>query len=401
MKKIFILLFVFLMFVEACAPEHNANGDEKLFSNAVIEDETATDKFVHELCLDPNVELQETVDKIILPDEYCRYDTFVAADDKWYFFADYSNSGTYKYIKINRANNLEIVPLSDVGARDFSLTYVWEESLYINFFEVGEEGCVYQVLKITEGDNPEVVLSGNSSGYPEMSFSGDNLIILTVSNEGENFLEVYNMNTCKKQMVYSSKGIQREDYTIVGTIINGLAWPRVSSSTEGFCYMVSDMNGRTFDDGQMGEDILYYYSFDTQESVKLFDHNYIADYVGGTKEVILVSDYGNMYNVGKSEKIYFYSDDGYQQYYLKYKDEGHEGFTGFGVLNNNRYIAYSGQDFLVIDACDKTYLEKKYSYAATTKDLDYTGTLREYYYADMNYYFCTLESDNLYVYTIQ
>lgn len=404
MKRLASVFLVLILFVPACSTVPATNNYDESKEN-IVGEEADTSVSSAELRYDSNLVYTENMNEIVFSEKISENNIFIAADDEWFFFADYSNPEIHNYIKINIQNPAEIVTLSSVPASDFTLAYVWQGDLYINFFATSQDGCCYKVLKLTESLNAEEILKGTSSGYPEMCFSGDHLIILSVSEEGENILNVYNMKTQEMQTVYTCVGVQKDDYTISGSIINGMFWPRIASSENGFCYMVSDMNGRTFDDGITGNDVVYFYSFETRESQMIIDHQHIADYVGGTDAAVFVSDYGTMYNVGKSESLYLKENDAYKKYSLKNGDEDHCGFNGFGELDNNRYIAYCGEDFLVVDATHKTYLEKTYTYSkdqyTDQKKVDYEGVLKGYYYSDKCFYFGIVDNNVYKIYSIQ
>lgn len=386
--------------MSACITQNETDGSS-------VEEKVSTSNVVDagELVESEQVSFEETVEKLTLPEQYASYNTFIAADEEWYFLADYSQLGLWKYVKVSRTDFSDVRELSVINTSYATIMYAWNGDLYINTFEHVDSFTCYTLYQLSEGE-ANVVLEGKCKGYPEMAFSGEQLVISCLTVDGETILETYDMESQKRDVVYSASGIHFENkYNVYGNVVNGFFWPRSTSSANGFCYMVSDMSGRAYDDGLSGNDSIYYYDFATKESSKLVEHQYVADYIGGTDDIFLVSDYNGQENMGKSEFLYIYNGATYDKYRLKYGDVYHDGFNGFGSLEYGRYIAYSGMGFLIIDAENKTFLEKIYSVRGRDpeipEDLDYEGAVRRYYYADQCYYFSETIEGQVYIHVIE
>ncbi len=401
MKKVWLAGIILLSFLISCGGQSQLEENDPLSS---IENQENNQKINSEgkgFTLDSELPYEETMDEIVLPEKYKDCDYLVAVDDGWYYFVGYREDDCNVYIKISRDDPSNVVELSKVKISNCTIRFGWKGDLYVNVFYPSSDGpYTYELLKLSENSEPEVILSGESTGYSEMSFADPYLVVLSVSQEWENNLNVYNMETGEMTHVYDCVGVQDEtDWSISGTIVNGMFWHGALPSAEGFCYMVSDMNQRTFDDGKTGQDIIYYYSFENGENQELFNHHYVADYVGGTKEVLLVSDFEN---VGHAEHLYVKNESGYDVYTLKEGDDTFGGFIGFGMLDKNRYVAYGGEGFLILNVGEKTYAEKTFSgISETDEELDYTGIVRGWDFQNGSFYFAVLENEKLQVYCIK
>lgn len=286
-------------------------------------------------------------------------------DDEWYYFCNNHDMNAWEYLKVNKENPTNVRELAGIDKnKDTSLSFSMDGSLYIAILEWGENqyDCTYQIVNLMENGKTKEVISGESAGLPGLTFGEKYIIICTMDQAGKNDLKYYDMDTGKIKTIFSCKNGQNLDGSITGRIILGIDWPRRMPSNEGFCFVVSSMDETSINEAGTGENMVYYYSFDDKKVKKLTNNEYTVDYIGG--------------------------------------------FTGSGVLKDNRFIGYSYEGYDIFNLENRTYDGKKFPKTVdvngTLEDTeDYPGRVTGFDFYDSAFYFSTWENDQFIVYKVE
>ncbi len=392
MKKIFCsVLLVACSMCMSCSPSNETDSFSSNQSTVVEQGKAGREETI--LVENYNIPVNEEVMEFSFPSEYKNYTYFVAVDDDWYYYADYDDRN--QYIKINRADLGDIIELQGLEqGYDFTIEYAYKGKLYINIFYYEGQVCRYELVEISEDQLPKTVLSGEGVGYPEMNFSGKYLTILSVTQKYQNNLDVYDMENQELKHVYDCIGKQNGESTVTGEVINGLKWRGMLPSDAGFCFMVSEMNGQSFENREDGKDHIYYYSFETDKLQELLEVKCLADYVGGTEEVVLVS--GGYLGDVSGPKLYVKNGVNYDVYPLALDDPEFIGYIGTGMLEDDRFIAYDGNYYVVVDLQDKSVMQKRFMNQDNSGNMsgsDMENTVNGIYCYEKCFFFSIIEKD--------
>lgn len=395
MRKILILISVFVISLCGCISQ-----------SEVSESELSSVNKKENLVFEKNAIVDEHKIVISLPEQYSSYTKLCDIDDEWYYMSNITDDRYWKFIKVNKNDMSQIIELGNIDKSiDTSLQYAWKGDLYLALllWEDNSNECLYQIVKLGEDNKTDLVIEGYSSGLPSINVSGQWLIIVESSKDRNHTMFAFDMESQERRVIYESSSVLNEDWSIEGKLICGLEWPRKTFNEEGFCFVVSDMNGRTYNDGQKGTDEVYYYSFKEDTIILLKNNEHTVDYIGGSDDIFFVSDYPSANSSNVLNWFYIKNNDDFLKYSLEC--EGISGIFGCCQLVNNRVLLYSSEGYVLVDLKDMTYAETNYSVLGKESNqaelLEYDGIFTGFAYADDAFYFSLIEDDQLVLYEIR
>lgn len=395
MKKILILTSVFILTLCGCVQQNE-------FSKSALVSSDENEKLV----FDRDTIINEQKIVMSLPEQYSSYTKLCDVDDEWYYLSNITDDSYWKFIKVNKNDMSQIIELTSIDKSiDTSLWYAWKGDLYLALllWEDNSNECLYQIVKLGEDNKIDIIIEGYSSGLPSINVSDRWLIIVESSKDRNQTLFAFDMESQERRIIYESSSVVNEDWSIEGKLICGLEWPRKTFNEEGFCFVVSDMNGRTYNDGQKGMDEVYYYSFKEDTIISLKNNEHTVDYIGGSDKIFFVSDYPSASSSNILNWFYIKDNDDFLKYSLEC--EGISGIFGCCQLVNNRVLLYSSEGYVLVDVNDMAYTEMNYSVLGKESSqvdlLEYDGIFTGFAYANNAYYFSLVEDEQLIIYEIR
>lgn len=364
-KKTILVIAIALLFVSCSSSSVDTNTSE-------------TNK---QFLLNEQQDYQEKSISLKLPSEYKKFTQLVGADEEFYYFANNDDAKYWKHIAVNK-NTHKVNSLANIDKNvDIKSQYGRYGQFYVATlkWEADQTNCKFAILDLTNPKKAENIYSKKSSGLPSIVPCGDYLAIQS-NTETECQLDLVNLFTKDIKTICSTTYSINDMGKINGTVIMGLEWDKPTPTTNGFAYEICNMDNENIDiEKTKKQNTVYYYSIEDGKIIKMAPHYRPLDYVGGTADYYITSDWQN--NVAKDYIwIYLKEEGDYTAYSVPAADEA-MGIIGSGVIGNNLFVAYTRDGFYILNIKDKTYIQKTYSTVFDSlsseerKSLDYKNTI--------------------------
>lgn len=400
-KNLCLLILSVLVLLCSCGTEPSDSSDNR---NLLVK--TEIDR-VH-----------ETTRTLNLPKEYQNFKYLKGMDEKYYYLAD-NDSSEWRYLRVSRDNLTNYEEYKSISKQyDIKLEYGYNGAMYVGILESLSEPtdevdgdydflaspCRYRIMKLGRNSST-CIYQCESSGMPSVVPSG-NHVIIEINIDGGVILEDLNLETgatgtiVKKEFTRDKKGLFN------GTIIMGLDYDHMAPSENGICYQLCELQSERFDAAEAGNNTFYYYDFSSKKTEKLGKHYRPVEYVGGTNQIYLSSDYyGNLDD--NFVKLYIHEDknNSFQMYDFA-KEDLNDPIMGTGILDQNIFLAYKESGFYLINPESKTYSLTTFSTVADILEkeeleaLDYKDCVTGMFCYQKQFCFSTVSESSITIHEI-